>query len=158
MKEYFNKKEYKYLYLSNFSNSLANALMEVFGTVMLYKNGIPIWLILLIYGIRFGITGLCTPLFVTISSKLGIAKCILISNIFSIISSYMMLGSSNLYNNIIIFIIALGFMGISNPGVDALSSKYVDTRIKRKSEQFLKHHKNNRSCYCKLFGCLGSNN
>lgn len=134
MKEYFNKKEYKYMYLSNFCCSLANALMEVFGTVMLYKNGIPICLILIIYGIRFGITGLCTPLFVTISSKLGIANCILISNIFSIIISYMLLESNNLYKNIIIFIIALGLMGISNPSADALSSKYVDTRVKRKSK------------------------
>ena len=96
MKEYFYKKEYKYMYLSSLSYNFANALIETFGTVMLYKNGIPIWLILLIYGVRFGITGLCTPLFVTISSKLGIAKCILISNIFSIISAYMMLDKTNL--------------------------------------------------------------
>lgn len=137
MKEYFNKKEYKYMYLSNISFSLANALIEVFETVMLYKNGLPIWLILLIYGIRFGITGLCTPLFVTISSKLGIAKCILISNIFSIISSYMMLGETNLYKNIFIFIIVLGFMGISNPSTDALSSKYVDNGSRGKVNSFL---------------------
>ena len=96
MKEYFYKKEYKYMYLSSLSYNFANALIETFGTVMLYKNGIPIWIILLIYGVRFGITGLCTPLFITISSKLGIAKCILISNIFSIISAYMMLDKTNL--------------------------------------------------------------
>ena len=62
MKEYFYKLEYKYMYLANISYSFANALSETFGTVMLYKSGIPIWLILLIYGLRFGITGLCTPL------------------------------------------------------------------------------------------------
>lgn len=99
MEEYFCKPEYKYMYLSNMSYSFANALIETFGTVMLYKNGIPIWLILLIYGIRFGITGLCTPLFINISSKFGIAKCILISNIFSIISAYMMLDGTNIYKN-----------------------------------------------------------
>ena len=85
MNEYFYKKEYKYMYLWSLSYNFANALIETFGTVMLYKNGIPIWLILLIYGLRFGITGLCTTLFINISLKLGIAKCILISNIFKII-------------------------------------------------------------------------
>lgn len=137
MKEYFYKKEYKYMYLGSISYNFANALMETFGTVMLYKNGIPIWLILLIYGLRFGITGFCTPLFVTISSKLGIAKCILISNIFSIISTYMMLDGSNLYKNIMIFILAMGFMGISNPSTDALSSKYVDTEHRGRVNSFL---------------------
>ena len=127
MKEYFYKPEYKYMYLANVSYSFANALSETFGTVMLYKSGIPIWLILLIYGLRFGITGFCTPLFVSISSRFGIAKCILISNVFSIISTYMMLDGTNIYRNIIIFIFAMGFMGISNPSTDSLSSKYVET-------------------------------
>ena len=127
MKEYLYKPEYKYMYLVNVSYSFANALSETFGTVMLYKSGIPIWLILLIYGLRFGITGFCTPLFISISSRFGIAKCILISNIFSIISAYMMLDGTNIYRNIVIFILAMGFMGISNPSTDSLSSKYVET-------------------------------
>lgn len=125
MKEYFYKKEYKYMYLSIFFYNFANALSETFGTVMLYKAGLPIYLILLIYGIRFLVTGLITPLFITISNKIGVAKCILISNIFSIINSYFMLNSESLYANIIIFVIAMGFMGISNPSSDSLSSKYV---------------------------------
>ena len=127
MKEYFYKPEYKYMYLANVSYSFANALSETFGTVMLYKSGIPIWLILLIYGLRFGITGLCTPLFVSISSRFGIAKCILISNIFSIISAYMMLDVRSIYRNIVLIILAMVFMGISNPSTDSLSSKYVET-------------------------------
>lgn len=138
MKQYFFKKEYKYMYLSNIAYSFANALIETFGTVMLYKNGIPIWLILLIYGLRFGITGFCTPLFITISSKLGIAKCILISNIFSIISAYMMLDGTNIYKNIIIFIVAMGFMGLSNPSSDALSSKYVDKEHRGRFNSFIR--------------------
>ena len=133
MKEYFYKKEYKYMYLSTISNTLVGT----FGTVMLYKNGIPIWLILLIYGLRFGLTGFTTPLFVTISSKLGIAKCILISNVFSIICAYMMLDGTNLYKNIIIFILAMGFMGLSNPSNDSLSSKYVDTEHRGRYNSFI---------------------
>lgn len=137
MKSYFYKLEYKYLYLSSISYSIANALIGTFGTVMLYKNGVPIWLILLIYGLRFGITGLTTPLFVTISSKLGIAKCILISNIFSVVCAYMMLDGTNLYKNIVIFILAMGFMGLSNPSNDALSSKYVDKKQRGRYNSFI---------------------
>lgn len=137
MKEYFYKKEYKYMYLSTMSYNFANTLIGTFGTVMLYKNGIPIWLILLIYGLRFVITGFTTPLFVTISSKLGIAKCILISNIFSIICAYMMLNGSDLYKNIVIFILSMGFMGLSNPSSDSLSSKYVDTEHRGRYNSFI---------------------
>ena len=128
MQEYFYKKEYKYMYLSIFSYSFANALSETFGTVMLYKAGLPIYIILLIYGIRFLIMGLITPLFVTISNKIGIAKCILISNIFNIIYAYFILINKNLIANIVIFVIVLGLNGLSNPSSDALSSKYVETK------------------------------
>ncbi len=128
MQEYFYKKEYKYMYLSIFSYSFANALSETFGTVMLYKAGLPIHIILLIYGIRFLIMGLITPLFVTISNKIGIAKCILISNIFNIIYAYFILINKNLISNIVIFVIVLGLNGLSNPSSDALSSKYVETK------------------------------
>lgn len=161
MKEYFYKKQYKYLYLGSISYNLANALIQIFGTVMLYKNGIPIWLILLIYGLRFGITGFCTPLFVTISSKFGIAKCILISNVFNIISTYMMLNETNLYKNIIIFIIVMGFMGLSNPSSDALSSKYVDTIHRGRYNSFINITKILGSAIASCFvawGVLSNNN
>lgn len=128
MKEYFYKKEYKYLYLSIFLYNFANALSETFGTVMLYKAGLPIYLILLIYGIRFLIMGLITPLFITISNKIGVAKCVLISNLFNIIYAYFILVNKNLSANIIIFVIAMGLNGLSNPSSDALSSKYVETK------------------------------
>ena len=127
MKEYFYKKEYKYMYLSIFLYNFANALSETFGTVMLYKAGLPIYLILLIYGIRFLIMGFITPLFVSISNKIGIAKCILISNLFNIIYAYFILVNQNLSANILIFVIAMGLNGLSNPSSDALSSKYVET-------------------------------
>ncbi len=122
------KKEYKYMCLSIFCYNFANALSETFGAVMIYKAGIQIYLILLIYGIRFLIMGLITPLFVTISNKIGVAKCILISNIFSIIYTYFMLNSKSLSANIIIFIIVMGLNGLSNPSSDALSSKYIESK------------------------------
>ena len=132
MKNYFYKKEYKYMYLSIFFYNFANALIETFGTVMLYKAGLPIYSILLIYGLRFLITGLITPLFVIISSKIGVAKCMLISNIFNIINSYFMLNSESLFTNIIIFVISMGLMGLSNPSSDSLSSKYVKSEHRGK--------------------------
>lgn len=127
MKEYFYKKEYKYMYLSIFLYNFANALSETFGAVMLYKAGLPIHIILLIYGIRFLIMGFITPLYITISSKIGVAKCILISNIFNIIYTYLVLNTQNLYANIVIFVISMGLNGLSNPSSDALSSKYVES-------------------------------
>ena len=136
MKEYFYKKEYKYMYLSIFFYNFANALSETFVTVMLYKAGLPIYLILLIYGIRFLIMGLITPLFVTISSKIGIAKCILISNLFNIIYAYYILVNQNLSANIIIFVIVLGLNGLSNPSSDALSSKYVESEHRGRFNSF----------------------
>lgn len=136
MKEYFYKKEYKYMYLSIFFYNFANALSETFGTVMLYKAGLPIYLILLIYSIRFLIMGLITPLFVIISSKIGIAKCILISNLFNIIYTYFILVNQNLSANIVIFIIVLGLNGLSNPSSDALSSKYVESEHRGRFNSF----------------------
>ena len=127
MKEYFYKKEYKYMYLSIFLYNFANALSETFGAVMLYKAGLPIYIILLIYGIRFLIMGFITPLYITISSKIGVARCILISNIFNIIYTYLVLNTQNLYANIVIFVISMGLNGLSNPSSDALSSKYVES-------------------------------
>lgn len=58
MKEYLYKKEYVYLYLSQFAFRFGNALIDIFGTVMMYKSGMPIYLILFLYGIRFGLMGL----------------------------------------------------------------------------------------------------
>lgn len=95
---------------------------------MLYKNGMPLYLILLVYGLRFAITGLCTPLFISISHRIGIASCVFISNVFSIVGSYMILHSNNGMMSMILFIVVIGMMGLSNPINDALSSKYVETR------------------------------
>lgn len=126
MKEYFYKKEYIFLYLSKFCYALANSFIDIFGVVMLYKNGIPLYSILLIYGLRFGFMGLFSPLFITVSSKFGIANCALIANTLRLISSFMLL--DNNLNNIFLFIIVMSLPGaLSNPIEDAVSSKYVET-------------------------------
>lgn len=69
MKDYVFRKEYLYIYLSKFCYAFSNALVSIFGVVMLYKNGMGITSLLLLYGIRFGIMGLCSPLCMKIASK-----------------------------------------------------------------------------------------
>lgn len=126
MKEYFYKKEYILLYLEKFCYSLGNGLIDIFGTVMLYKNGMPIYMILLVYGFRFGLMGLCSPLFITISKRFGIGICALIANTLRIVGSYMLLTGNS--NNIILFILVMGLPGaLSNPMEDAVSCRYIKT-------------------------------
>ncbi len=126
MKEYFYKSEYKWLYLSKFFFSFANSFIDIFGVVMLHKNGMPLYMILFIYGLRFGIMGLCSPLFLKVSSKSGIASCAILANLLKIASSYMI--QKGAQNNILLFIIIMGLPGaLRNPMEDATSGKYVET-------------------------------
>lgn len=135
MKKNFYKKEYIYLYLSKFCYSVANSFIDIFGVVMLYKNGMPLYQILLLYGIRFGIMGILSPLFITISSKFGIAICSLIANILRIVSSYIILNGD--YSNIIFFIFAMSLPGaFSNPIEDYVSNKYVETEYRGRYNSF----------------------
>lgn len=129
MKNYLIRKEYIYLYLSKFCYALANSFIDIFGVVMLYKNGMPLYQILFIYGIRFGIMGILSPLFITTASKFGIAMCTLIANILRIISSYIILNGD--YSNLLFFIFVMSLSGaLSNPIEDAVSSRYVDTKYR----------------------------
>lgn len=131
MKEYFYKKQYICLYLSKFCYSLGNSLIDIYGTVMLYKNGMSIATILFVYGLRFGIMGALSPLFLKISTKKGVATCALIANIFRIICSYMLLFRQT--DNMILFIIFMGIPGaLSNPIANAITNRYVESEHKGK--------------------------
>lgn len=130
MKEYLYKKEYKYLYLTEFSFRFGNTLIDIFGTVMLYKSGIPIHLILLIYGIRFGIMGLFSPLYIKIASRYGVTFCRFLANACRVISSYMLI--TNRYN-IIMFTITMGLSGaLSNPIGNAMAARFIDEKHRGK--------------------------
>lgn len=127
MKEYFYKTEYVFLYLSKFFYAFANSFIEIFGVVMLYKNGMPLPMILLIYGLRFGIMGICSPLFLKISHRYGVASCALISNLLRVVGTFMILYGE--FNNVILFLFVISLPGaIANPIEDAISSKYVETK------------------------------
>ncbi len=126
MKEYFYKREYVFLYLAKFLYAFADSFMEIFGVVMLYKNGMSLPMILLVYGLRFGIMGICSPLFLKISHRFGVASCALIANALRVIGTAMILQSQ--LNHLILFLIVISLPGaLSNPLEDALSSKYVKT-------------------------------
>lgn len=135
VRKYFYKKEYIYLYLSKFCYSLANSFIDIFGVVMLYKNGMPLHQILLLYGIRFGIMGILSPLFITISSRFGIAMCSLIANILRVVSTYIILNGD--YSNITFFIFAMSLPGaLSNPIEDSVSNKYVESKYRGRYNSF----------------------
>lgn len=126
MKEYLYKKEYIYNYLTKFTFVFGNTIIDTFGTVMMYKSGMSISLILLLYGIRFGLMGLLSPIYIKIASKYGIAFCRLLANICRIITSYMLI--TNNYN-LPIFILTMALAGaISNPIENAISAKYIDKK------------------------------
>ncbi len=135
MKKSLYKKEYIYLYLSKFCYSVANSFIDIFGVVMLYKNGMSLYQILFLYGIRFGIMGILSPLFITISSRFGIAMCSLIANILRVVSTYIILNGD--YSNIIFFIFAMSLPGaLANPIEDAVSNKYVETEYRGRYNSF----------------------
>ena len=124
LKEYFTKKEYKYLYLSKFSCVIASTLQSIFSTVMLYKKGISISNILLIYALNFGLMGVLSPLFLTFSKRIGVAYTALIANICKVISVFILLFiNSNLIFLLIIFMAVSG--ALANPMQNTLHSKYV---------------------------------
>lgn len=124
--DYFAKPEYKWLYLSQFFFAFANSFMELFGVVMLYKNGMPLYTILFIYGLRFGIMGIGSPLFLKVSAKSGIATCAILADLLRIATIYMVQNGAQ--NNLLLFLLATSLAGaLQNPIQDAISSRYVDT-------------------------------
>ena len=125
MKEYFYRREYKWLYLTKFFFAFANSFTDIFGTVMLYKNGMPLYEILFIYGLRFGIMGLCSPLFLKIASQYGISTCTILANMLRILGVYMIQNGAQ--NNLILFVFVMSLPGaLANPIEDAVSSRYVE--------------------------------
>lgn len=126
MKEYFYKNEYKWLYLTKFFFAFGNSFIDIFGVVMLYKNGMQLYLILLLYGLRFGIMGLCSPLFLKVASEYGIASCAGLANLLRIVGVYLIQNGAQ--NNLFLFLVVMSLPGaLSNPIEDAVSSKYVET-------------------------------
>lgn len=131
MKEYFLKKEYMYMYLAKYFYTVANSLVDIFGAVMLYKDGMDLPTIFLLFGFKFGLMGLITPFFMKISSKFGIITCAVIANSLRFLSTYLIFQNGN--QNFWVLVILLGIPGgISNPIGNAISSKYVENKHRGK--------------------------
>lgn len=126
IKSYFYRKEYIYLYLTRFCFAFTESLTDIFGPVLLFKNGFSIAAIFLIYGLSFGVMGICSPLFLTISSRFGISACVILSNVFRVICSYLLIFDKANSPVLLIFMLALPG-ALSNPIGSALSTHYVDS-------------------------------
>ncbi len=132
-KENIFQRKYLFIYFDKFFHSFGNAFIDLFGIVTLYINGMSIPLIFLIYGCRFGLMGLLSPLTIILSNKISIAGCTLLANIFRIIGSIMILDSNINGIAILIFIVVMTLPGaITNPISDALSSRYVEQQHRGK--------------------------
>lgn len=125
------KKEYIYLYLTRFCYSLANTLIDIYGTVLLYKNGLSVAQIFLIYAIRFGLMGIITPFSIVLSTRLGIGVTSFIANLTRITFSYVIL--FNITDNITFLILLLALPGgLSNPLAAVLSANHVQSNHRGK--------------------------
>lgn len=89
---YFPNKNYTILYLHTFGDKIGNRLVEIFSGVFLYSLGMPLPVVLLFFGLDFGLRGVLAPLAPVCSYKFGVKKSILLSYLF-----------------LILFFIALGF-------------------------------------------------
>ena len=131
LREYFYKKEYKYLYISRFSCKMAGALLSLFSAVVLWRNGIPIEGILLIYALTFGLMGILTPLHMVLSKRIGVAYTALIGNICRTISCMLLLFVDS--NWLFLIIISAAISGaILHPISNTLASKYVQNEHRGK--------------------------
>lgn len=136
-------KQYLYLYLSRFCYSVGNTLIDIYGTVLLYNNGLSVSQIFLIYAFRFGLMGILTPFSIIVSSRLGIGLTSLIANLTRTAVAYIILFNTS--DSIILMIILLAIPGaISNPLATTLSAYHVKTQHRGKY--------NSLRIICKMFG------
>lgn len=137
------KKEYVSLYLSRFCYSFANAIIDVYGTVLLYNNNISVAQIFIIYALRFGLMGVSTPLSIIFSTKIGIGATALIANVIRAAFAYVILFDAT--SNIPLLILLLALPGaISNPLATILSARHVEPSCRGKY--------NSLRIICKILG------
>lgn len=91
MKEFFQNKDYLYLYFSTFFLKIWKAIFSIMWAVLLYKNWYEIWHILMLIWISFWFMWLITPFSNIISNKIWIFKTVVLANIFQSITVYLLL-------------------------------------------------------------------
>jgi hypothetical protein len=126
LNNYFLNKNYTALYLHNFFHQISSRLIEIFSGVFLYSLGLPLPLVLLFFGLEFGLRGAVAPLALTLVSKHGVWKAIAISYIFLLAFFIMIgLGHVSLYLGFFSFIFQSLARGIYYPCIDTLRSILV---------------------------------
>lgn len=97
-------------------------------------------MILLIYGLRFGLMGLLSPITVSFANKIGIVGCTLIANILRLLQSVLTISYSVDYHfsYLILLTVVMSLPGaITNPIGDSLSHKYVNQQHRGKYNSIL---------------------
>lgn len=127
LKEYFQKREYIYIYLMKICYGIASSLLTIFSLVVLYQNGMSITTIILMQCLEFGLMGLLTPACTYISKKSGIGNVVILANIFRILTCYILLNNPN--TNILILVLLMASSGaLANPLENMIISKHIDEK------------------------------
>ncbi len=137
MYSYLKDKNCILLYMDNFFSTFANSIYGVFTPVILYKSGVSISMILLIYAVQFLIMGIFTPLSGLISKKFGVAVAKGLSYTLKTVSLFLVL---NIDTNLIQYFLISMTYGISgsihNPLNTYLPSKIVNEKFRGRFNSF----------------------
>lgn len=126
LRNYFADKNYSAFYLHSFGDTVGSTLAEVFTGAFFYSVGMPIYLILLFFGLEFGLRGALAPLGPAFFFRYGITKTIAISYGFFIVY-FIIVGIAPF--SIVVAFFAFIFQSISRavyyPCIDALHSVLI---------------------------------
>jgi hypothetical protein len=120
------------IFLSGMIGMFANSIINVFSAVFLYKQGLPIHLILLVYFFQFFIVGFFALFAPEIVKKIGLGNSVLVSRMTKFISILVLVGLKDLgIIHITIIILSLGISGaINNPIWQAILSHYINDNVR----------------------------
>src|SRR4051794_16350725 len=90
MQEYLRDKNYLALYLNSIGVQFSSALVLSFVGAHLFTQGLPLYLVLLYFGLEFLFRALFTLLSHTLTQKYGIKHTIVFSNIVLILYFFML--------------------------------------------------------------------
>jgi MFS family permease len=134
---YFPDKNYTALYLHVFGDTIANNLIQTFAGALLYSLGMPLALVILFFGLEFGLRGLIAPVAPIIASRIGIKKAMSASYV-SLIIFFICLGLAHisLYIGFFAFIFRSISRGIYYPCADTLHSVLIKDGSRGKQYTF----------------------
>jgi len=124
--EYFPNRNYTSIYLFSIADGLADKFIEIFSGAFLYSLGMPLPLVLLYYGLEFGIMGAFTPLGPMLVARWGVIKSFTLSYVFMILYfASLVLATKSLWIGFFGFIFYGLARAINHPSIDGLRSALV---------------------------------